>query len=474
MAQQTLTSAVEPGFRPATMLMFVLTLLVAGAAGCGNAAPPRSGRPSGARPASASPDMRDSERAAVSKRTPPDASTREQTETSTVLAANEKSQPPDAQPPTEGNAGDPAASAVPAGSEPVADPQLWPDQDRWPLGRGSPIATGVAASGLPDNPQLLWKFAAPEGAYESTPIIADGVVYIGCLNGFLYALGLADGREKWKYKTELGFYAAPALRDGLLYIGDAEGRFYCLDAASGEPKWTFAAQAEIDSGANFHGDRILFGSQDSHLYCLEADSGELVWKFAIEDQIRCFPTVVGDRSFVAGCDSKFHIIDLRTGKEVAQVDIEAPTGAAPAVAGDLVYFGTEGESVFCINWRQAKVVWKYHDPKRRMPFRSSAALAEGLVLIGGRDKLLHALDARSGSERWAFATRSRVDSSPVVVGRRVFFGSADGSVYALAIDSGKKVWQYEAGGGFSGSPAVAAGRLVIASEDGVVYCFGQK
>lgn len=359
-------------------------------------------------------------------------------------------------------------------SEEITDLDLWPDQQRWPLGRGSQRATGVAACTLPAQPELLWKFPAPDGAFESTPIIFDGTVYIGCLNGYLYALNLKDGSEKWKFKTELGFYAAPAIRNGLIFIGDSEGRFYCLDAAHGEIKWgPFATGAEIDSGANFHHGRVLFGSQDANLYCLNAATGDLVWKFAIDDQIRCFPTVIGDRSFVAGCDAKFHIVDLNTGKEVAAIDIEAPTGSAPAIRGDFAYFGTEGESVFCVNWRKPEVVWKYRDPKRKMPYRSSAALVKNLVLIGGRDKLMHALDHKTGELLWSFSTQSRIDSSPVVVGDRVFFGSSDGRVYGLDL-KGEKVWEYEAGGGFSGSPAVASGRLVIANENGTVYCFGKQ
>jgi outer membrane protein assembly factor BamB len=367
-----------------------------------------------------------------------------------------------------------AASNAAPQPEIITDPQLWPSEDRWPLGRGSPLATGIAASRLPDHLEVVWKFAAPEGAFESTPIIADGVVYIGCLNGYLYALDLQDGSEKWSYKTELGFYAAPAIRDGLLYIGDAEGHFFCLDATSGDVKWGFEAQAEVDSGANFFEDNVLFGSQDSHLYCLNATSGELNWKFAIDDQIRCFPTVVGDRSFVAGCDSRFHIVNLVDGTEVASVDIEAPTGSAPAVGGDFAFFGTEGESVFCVNWRQAEVVWKFRDHRRRLPFRSSAALTERLAIIGGRDKLVRAFDRQTGELAWTFATRGRVDSSPVVVGERVFIGSADGRLYALSLESGEELWHYETGGGFTGAPAVAAGRLVIANDDGTVYCFGGK
>jgi outer membrane protein assembly factor BamB len=84
------------------------------------------------------------------------------------------------------------------------------------------------------------------------------------------------------------------------------------------------------------------------------------------------------------------------------------------------------------------------------------------------------MNPQSGEPRWQFATRGRVDSSPVVVGERVYLGSADGRLYGLELATGKKLWEYEAGGSFVASPAVAAGKLVIANQDGTVYCFGKK
>ena len=65
-----------------------------------------------------------------------------------------------------------------------------------------------------------------------------------------------------------------------------------------------------------------------------------------------------------------------------------------------------------------------------------------------------------------------MDSSPVIVGKRVFVGSGDGRVYGLDLKSGKEVWRFNAGAAVLASPAVAAGRLVIGAEDGNLYCFG--
>jgi outer membrane protein assembly factor BamB len=344
----------------------------------------------------------------------------------------------------------------------------------WPLGRGSALAEGVAKTELPEKPEVVWKVEVEKGAFEGTPVIANGVVYLGDMDGKVYAWNLADGKELWTYKVESGFIAAPAIRGNLLFIGDIDGKFSALDIKTGQPKWTFAAEAEIDNGANFWKENVLFGSQDANLYCLNAESGKLVWKFAIGDQIRCMPTVVGDRSFVAGCDSTLHIIDLTMGKEASSVPIESPTGVTPAVLGDNVYFGTEGGVMLAVNWKEAKIAWKAEDKGSSQPYRSSPAVQEGIVVVGSRNRRVEAFDPQTGNELWSFATKQRIDSSPVIVGERVFVGAADGRLYALDLKTGKPLWEYQATGGFTGSPAVADGKLVIATDRGVVYCFGGK
>ena len=358
-------------------------------------------------------------------------------------------------------------------AEPVKAAESAKDDD-WPLFRGDALASGVSKSVLPAKLELLWKVPSQGTAFESTPAIVDGVVYIGDMDGRLYAFDLGTGEKKWESKFEDGFLAGIAAKDGAIYLGDIAGKFYCVDAATGKTRWGFTTQAEIDSSANFYKDRVIVGSQDATLYCLSRSDGKLVWKFSIADQIRCSPTIVENRAFVAGCDSKLHVVDLDEGKELASVEIEAPTGVTPAVRGERVYFGTEAGTFFAVNWRNATVAWTFQPDRGNQPFRSSPAVTAEAVVFGGRNKRLHALDPQTGKPLWEYTTRNRIDGSPVVVGDRVFVGAADGRLYALDLKTGKLDWQYEAGGGFNGSPGVSRGRLVIANDNGTVYCFGEK
>jgi outer membrane protein assembly factor BamB len=125
-----------------------------------------------------------------------------------------------------------------------------------------------------------------------------------------------------------------------------------------------------------------------------------------------------------------------------------------------------------IDLKARKIAWRYSNPGREFPFYSSAALVDGRVIVGGRDKVVHAIDAATGKAAWTFATRARVDSSPAIAAGRVWVGSNDGRLYALDVKTGRKQWEFDAGVAITTSPAIASGRVVIGAQDGKVYCFG--
>ena len=85
----------------------------------------------------------------------------------------------------------------------------------WPQFRGNASLTGIATGTLPpENLKLLWTWEGGE-SFESSPVIAGGVAYIGAGNGDLVAIDMATGKTKWKYKTgaELG-ESTPAVGGG--------------------------------------------------------------------------------------------------------------------------------------------------------------------------------------------------------------------------------------------------------------------
>ncbi len=348
-----------------------------------------------------------------------------------------------------------------------------PNAQDWSLFRGNPLQTGIATSELPDQLDVLWKFQTKD-SIEGTAAIVGGVVYLGCLDDHLYAIDLKTGQEKWKLKV--GPIKAPvSVTDGFIYVGDLDGGFHCIEAATMKERWQFKTEGEVSSGANFAGDTVLFGSGDENLYCLTQKDGKERWKFKVPGgPVMGTPAVVADRTFAAGCDSTLHVIDVAKGTELAAVDLGGQVGASAAAVGERLYVGTMSNQLLAIDWKKAEIAWKFEAEKRPQPFFASAAVTDALVITGSRDKRVHAVNRKTGKSVWSYPTENRVDSSPVVVGQRVFVGSLDGKLYVLDVAKGTELKKFDLGSAVLASPAVGDGCLVIGTEKGVVYCLGKK
>jgi eukaryotic-like serine/threonine-protein kinase len=344
--------------------------------------------------------------------------------------------------------------------------------DDWPQFRGNPQLTGVAPAAVPRILKLLWTYEAGE-SIESSAAIAGGTVYVGAESADLLAIDLQSGKLRWKYRAKDGIgESSPAVHDGVVYIGDLAGLLHAVRAADGKALWTFKTEAEIKSSPVIAGDRVLVGSYDSNLYCLTARDGKLLWKFTTSNYVHATPAISGGIVYLAGCDEIFRGIRISDGKEVLELSSGGYTGASPALLGRWAYFGNFNNEVLSADLRRKRIVWRYEHAERHFPFYSSAAAAGDRIVVGGRDKFVHCLNAKTGKAIWTFATSARVDSSPAIAGDRVYVGSNDGRFYVLDLATGKKVWAFEIGSPLSASPAIAAGRVVIGSQDGRLYCFG--
>jgi polyvinyl alcohol dehydrogenase (cytochrome) len=69
--------------------------------------------------------------------------------------------------------------------------------------------------------RILWQVPEPHGGQAIGPATtANGVVYVGALNGYMYALDAATGAVLWQYQGAGSSNAGPAIVDGTLYWGN--------------------------------------------------------------------------------------------------------------------------------------------------------------------------------------------------------------------------------------------------------------
>jgi outer membrane protein assembly factor BamB len=352
-------------------------------------------------------------------------------------------------------------------------PQAQFPPETWAQFRGGHQLIGVSVSGVPRDLRVVWTWEAGE-SIESSAAISGGVVYVGSQSGELAALNLSDGSVRWKYKATgpIG-ESSPCVANGVVYIGDLNGVVHAVTAGDGRAVWTFKTNGEVKSSPVVAGDRLLIGSYDEHFYCLNASSGSLIWKFRTQGPVHCTAGISNGIAHIAGCDETFRAIRISDGRELFRVASGAYTGASPALVGRTAYYGTFNNEVIAVNLTTRRIRWRYQNRRRQFPYYSSCGVVEGRVVVGGRDKMVHCIDAVTGKELWTFMTNARVESSPALADGRAFIGSNDGRFYVLDYRTGAKVWEFNAGAPLSASPAIASGRVVIGSEDGRLYCFGQ-
>jgi len=115
------------------------------------------------------------------------------------------------------------------------------------------------------------------------------------------------------------------------------------------------------------------------------------------------------------------------------------------------------------------------------------AVAHGMVFVRSVDGSVHALDARTGQQRWSFATDSFWGFSsvqngysgymPVVASGAVFVASQDGHVYALDVATGQSRWtsNIKMDTGFQWiAGVVATDRLVLVATGARIYALDME
>jgi outer membrane protein assembly factor BamB len=161
----------------------------------------------------------------------------------------------------------------------IASPAIDVQRDRIYVA-ASRLTDGVLWAIRLSDGQPLFERVFPKGIVSSPAIGHAGTVYVGCLDGRLYALSPEDGATRWSYEVD-GYYilGSPAV-DGAenVYVGDSDGTVYAL-SYQGKELWRFVSEASIYSAPVVEGDRVYVSSFDSRLYALSAE-GALVQYFS--------------------------------------------------------------------------------------------------------------------------------------------------------------------------------------------------
>ena len=251
-----------------------------------------------------------------------------------------------------------------------------------------------------DFTELLWSYTT-DGSVESTPAVADGVVYVGSADRHLYALDAASGKLLWRYLTDNAAPFSPTVVDGVVYFGSENNRMRALDASSGELLWTYKSEGRVVQAAPaVVDDAVYFNTRGGSLHALDTTNGELLWRSVQRTSHVYAPAVAKGIAYIGALDSHLYALDAANGKQLWRFAISGRVHDDPVVSEGVLYFSANS----------------YGQDSDRHNSR------------------LYALDAVTGEQLWSSA-RYRLDAGPVV---------GAGAVYVL---SGYEMYALDAGSG---------------------------
>lgn len=263
---------------------------------------------------------------------------------------------------------------------------------------------------------LKWKCNI--GPIYSSPAIAkNGTIYVGNLEGYLYAVN-TNGKVKWSYETGGAIFSSPAIgKNGIVYFGSNDGFLYAL-TSTGKLKWRhlFSTNEYVKSSPAIGNDGIIYVGCGNNFYALSSN-GTLKWTFRTNGNILSSPAIG---------------------------------------ANNTIYFGSNDGYLYAIN-SNGTLKWKFRVGKT---FFSSPAIGKnGVIYIGNSDGTLYAVNS-NGTLKWKFNSMSEHTCSSVSIGlgpfgEKIYFSSGS-YLYALG-PNGQLEWKYKIFSNYSlpSSPLVA-------------------
>jgi outer membrane protein assembly factor BamB len=156
----------------------------------------------------------------------------------------------------------------------------------------------------------------------------------------------------------------------------------------------------------------------------------------------------------------------------------------PAIGYGRLYFSTNSGKFVAVNAKTGKRAWKYVSHRCVAASPAIGTQQHGTVYAvflnrhpcnrkKATDGRVIAFSAGYGKIRWQ-KTIGPTESSPLLIGNRLYTGDWQGRVWALDARSGRTIWRQGGMGPIKGGLAFSDGRLYVGSYDGHLYCFGAQ
>ena len=229
-------------------------------------------------------------------------------------------------------------------------------------GYGMPASAGP----VPDP----WDF------YASSPLVVNGLVYVGSSDHHVYALKADSGELQWQFNAGAPVHSSPAYADGTIVIGTWGTRLYALDAQTGAERWHFTGGVDNDYFAmqgivatpRIDQGKVYVGARDGFFYAFNLSDGAQLWKYDAAYSWILSSAAIDERHvYVGTSDTGLMLaLDKHTGEEVYRTDTRLWTYASPLLVGSrYVFAATMAGELYAYNKHTGEQLWYYQTPEGR-------------------------------------------------------------------------------------------------------------
>ena len=360
--------------------------------------------------------------------------------------------------------------------------------------RLNPYENTVGTSNVA-NLTLKWS-ASTASKLQSSPIYANGTVYMGTFDGRLNAYDATTGHLKWSFNSQTNFqHPSAPLYDpttNTVFFGtvgerDAQSipsQLFAVDATTGALKWSLFLPWNLFGFPTLFANTIYLGISHattvSGLDAIDTATGHINWQHATSGGV--WGAVAVDASanmiFTGVGDPVDDLVALNpaTGAPIWQYSVphllnDDDPGSGIDVANGLVYVNSKNGNVYAVHESDGTLAWSTSLGTLTSINVSSPAVANGTLYVGSHDQHLYIINASTGAILHKTLVGNGIQSSPAVANGVVYFAALNGKFFAMDASSGQMLWSYASLGNSFCSPVIANGWLYCSSTDGKLYAF---
>ena len=238
---------------------------------------------------------------------------------------------------------------------------------------------------------------------KSSPVVSEGMVFIGSLDSNFYAFNAETGAQVWATKTggpiesspafvtvpstsllkshqpacstRLDAYTgqvlwnltlpyqysfvggtemlgSPSVAAGMVFASSNWGAYYAVNITTGKEVWHFIDKGAIEfivsSPIYFDGGVVIIDKFD--LTFLNATNGQKIWSAYTGDELYVSPSYADGKIYVTTSQRDIFILDtVHNGATMANATTPSSSWSSPSIANGRLYIGCNDWNIYCFS-----------------------------------------------------------------------------------------------------------------------------